>query len=492
MAITISIVNAPAGARSNASSHVFSEQGGTIGRGEKNTWVLDDPEKYLSSCHCSISFERGHYYITDLSTNGTYLNRAPAPLGKGARSVLKDGDSFELGSYSMQVVLHASADLNSDIFGKSFSVPDPFAQPVNIPPDNFAFNTSGSFSSHTPSPFFEESSFEKEADSIDPLAALDKYNPQSTPFSPAIDAYQFSGSQQQGGSVISDAFNLPNLLPAENIIPEDWGDDDLMEDYLSAPVATASRRANIAPEVVVPQPPVSQSAKLTSTNIQQSPVRQPKTEAAPSNLHKTHSVNNAANSALVKAMGLEGLSPEEADKVAETVGELMPVIVDGVMKLLRSRASIKNEFRMNMTTIQPVENNPLKFSVSPKDALENMFVRKNSAYKDAIESFTEGFDGIVDHQIAIIAGMRAAFKGMMDRFDPEKLEKQFDKQSKGVTLPGMQKVKYWNSYAEHFASYAENMEQSFRHLFGDDFVQAYENQIFKLVSARRKATKNDQ
>jgi type VI secretion system protein len=289
---------------------------------------------------------------------------------------------------------------------------------------------------------------------------------------------------------ISDAFNMPNVLPADNIIPEDWGDDDLMSDFMSEPVSTIARQPKPQPEVIVAQPQVIEPTIAIAKPIKvQQPVQEP---IAPVTTKANTVSNAAANSALVRAMGLEGLSPEEIEKVAETVGELMPVIVDGMMKLLRSRASIKNEFRMNMTTIQPVENNPLKFSVNPKDALENMFVRKNSAYKGAVESFTEGFDGIVDHQIAIIAGMRSAFKGMMDRFDPEKLEKQFDKQSKGVTLPGMQKVKYWNSYAEHFASYAENMEQSFRHLFGDDFVQAYENQIFKLVSARRKAARNDQ
>jgi type VI secretion system protein len=490
MAITISVVNAPLGARYGESSRVFSEQGGTIGRGERNTWVLDDPEKYLSSCHCSITCEGGSYYITDLSTNGTYLNHAPAPLGKGVKSILKDGDSFEMGSYSMQVKLQASTN-NSNVFGKPSSLaPDPFAQPVKTSSDNFAFDTGGSFSNSSSGPFFEEDTFGKGLDTNDPLAALDKRSPQSNSFSAPVDPYQFGGSQQQGGLAISDAFNMPNVLPADNIIPEDWGDDDLMSDFMSEPVSTIARQPKPQPEVIVPQPQVIEPTIAIAKPIKvQQPVQEP---IAPVTTKANTVSNAAANSALVRAMGLEGLSPEEIEKVAETVGELMPVIVDGMMKLLRSRASIKNEFRMNMTTIQPVENNPLKFSVNPKDALENMFVRKNSAYKGAVESFTEGFDGIVDHQIAIIAGMRSAFKGMMDRFDPEKLEKQFDKQSKGVTLPGMQKVKYWNSYAEHFASYAENMEQSFRHLFGDDFVQAYENQIFKLVSARRKAARNDQ
>jgi type VI secretion system protein len=486
MAITVSVVNAPLGARYGESSRVFNDQGGTIGRGERNSWVLDDPEKYLSSCHCSITFEGGSYYITDLSTNGTYLNHSPAPLGKGSKSVLKDGDSFEMGSYSMQVKIQTSMD----VFGKGpLLAPDPFAQPIKTSPDNFNFNTGGSFNTGS-SPFFDEDTFGHGLDTSDPLAVLDKKSPQGNVFSTPVDNFNLGGSQQQGGLAITDSFNMPNVLPPDNIIPEDWGDEDLMADFEPEPVATIARPPKIQPEVVPPQPQPIEPVVPKPPKVQ--PPQEPITSIGVRDNNVAITNTGAASSALVKAMGLEGLTPAEVEKVAETVGELMPVIVDGMMKLLRSRASIKNEFRMNMTTIQPVENNPLKFSVNAKDALENMFVRKNSAYKGAVESFTEGFDGVADHQIAIIAGMRSAFKGMMERFDPEKLEKQFDKQAKGVSLPGMQKAKYWNSYGEYYANYAENMEQSFRHLFGDDFVQAYENQIFKLVSARRKAARNDQ
>ena len=37
---------------------------------------------------------------------------------------------------------------------------------------------------------------------------------------------------------------------------------------------------------------------------------------------------------------------------------------------------------MNMTTIQSVENNPLKFSPNIDDVLEKMFILHNKAYKN--------------------------------------------------------------------------------------------------------------
>ena len=141
---------------------------------------------------------------------------------------------------------------------------------------------------------------------------------------------------------------------------------------------------------------------------------------------------------------------------------------------------------MNVTTIQPVENNPLKFSVSVDDALENMFLKKSNAYKKPVDAFKEGFQEIAEHQVAMIGGIRQGFERMMERFNPENLEKSFTKQGRGGVIPGMQKAKYWSSYTDYYAGFTDNMESSFQHLFGSDFVSAYEDQLRRLAAARKK------
>src|SRR5690606_817868 len=130
-------------------------------------------------------------------------------------------------------------------------------------------------------------------------------------------------------------------------------------------------------------------------------------------------------SRLIAALVLDTsrLSDERIGEIGEMTGELMREIVDGMMQVLRSRTSIKNEFRMNVTTIQPVENNPLKFSVSVDNALENIFIKKTNAYKQPVEAFQEGFQEIAEHQIAMIAGIRHGFERMMEHFNPLNLEK---------------------------------------------------------------------
>ena len=141
---------------------------------------------------------------------------------------------------------------------------------------------------------------------------------------------------------------------------------------------------------------------------------------------------------------------------------------------------------MNVTTIQPIENNPLKFSVGLDEAMENMFIKKTNAYKKPNDAFREGFQEIGEHQVAMIAGIRHGFEKMMERFNPTNLEAQFSKQGKGTVIPGMQKAKYWSNYKDHYESYSDNMESSFQHLFGSDFVSAYEEQLRKLANVRKK------
>ncbi|HHN3913512.1 TPA: FHA domain-containing protein, partial [Pseudomonas aeruginosa] len=48
----------------------------TIGRGPDNDWVLPDPERLVSSRHCTILNRDGVYYLTDTSTNGVLLVNA--------------------------------------------------------------------------------------------------------------------------------------------------------------------------------------------------------------------------------------------------------------------------------------------------------------------------------------------------------------------------------------------------------------------------------
>lgn len=140
---------------------------------------------------------------------------------------------------------------------------------------------------------------------------------------------------------------------------------------------------------------------------------------------------------------------------------------------------------MNVTTIQPVENNPLKFSANIDDALENMFLKSGNAFKRPLDAVTEGFDSVAEHQVAILAGIREAFKAVIERFDPILLEERFSKQGRGSLLPGSQKAKNWEAYASYYEDLVGDIDKSFQYLFGDGFVRAYEDQLQKLAISKK-------
>lgn len=73
------------------------QQGGTIGRSQECTWVLDDPNRIVSRQHAQIQINDSKCYWTDLGTNSTQVNGKPMPQGEQVR--LNLGDVLKIGDY---------------------------------------------------------------------------------------------------------------------------------------------------------------------------------------------------------------------------------------------------------------------------------------------------------------------------------------------------------------------------------------------------------
>ncbi len=101
MPLTLTITQARGGGERQ--TRLLSQGTLSIGRASGNDWVLADPEQHLSRTHCMIAFEGGHYWITDLSTNGMLINGAREPTARNSRTVLTDGDTVQLGGYRLEI-----------------------------------------------------------------------------------------------------------------------------------------------------------------------------------------------------------------------------------------------------------------------------------------------------------------------------------------------------------------------------------------------------
>ncbi len=87
-----------------ATMRTLSEGSVTIGRGTSNGWVLPDPQQLMSRTHCAVSIEGNRAILTDLSSNGVFVNGARQPTERDMRIVLTDGDFFSFGDYMVKVV----------------------------------------------------------------------------------------------------------------------------------------------------------------------------------------------------------------------------------------------------------------------------------------------------------------------------------------------------------------------------------------------------
>ncbi len=414
MTLQLRMIKAPDGATPSQDQFSFGPQGGAIGRGPDNSWVLPDPERILSARHCEFLVDGGRFQLIDHSTNGTFINGSSEPLGKGVVTTVNQGDRIEVGDYVFVVDL-LNAELTPD---PSLGSPSPFASEPLAGPSAAPPASDDPFASDP----FEAALVPDSAQvSLDPLKALDgasstgpeNFSPWSDEPPVQEESFSLNGGDSHWEDPAAEAVAWPEAH-AEALIPDDWLDDlgaSLSHDRSPSPSPEMPPASEPVPPPVTPTP----GRRVPETTAKTRPV-----PAAPK--------PKSSGSDLLNAMGvdLDRLDAAARSELEPLVGTMMREVVEGLMQVLRSRASIKNEFRMNVTTIQPVENNPLKFSADVDEALDNIFVRRSQAYKEPLQAVREGFQEIAEHQLAMIAGMRSAFEHMLKEFDPERLEANFN------------------------------------------------------------------
>lgn len=249
-------------------------------------------------------------------------------------------------------------------------------------------------------------------------------------------------------------------------------------------------------EQPLPEPP-PQPAQPTHYEVppRPAPPRPPPPPRAPAASDQSGSFRPAATGArgdlaeLLRGAGLseQDLSPE----MVRDLGKVLRVVVQGVMDVLRARTEIKLQFRLPLTRIQSDENNPLKHCPNVESALHTLLIQRNPGYLSTVQAFEDAFADIRSHQLAMLEGVRVAFESMLESFDPEELQKQFEGGGKrgGRLGFGGGKAKFWDLYVAHFAQLGSDADDTYRRLFGDVFAEAYEKQLERLKTLARNTGK---
>ncbi|RJL21815.1 type VI secretion system-associated FHA domain protein TagH [Paracoccus siganidrum] len=89
-------------------SILVPESGIRVGRRAGMDWVLPDASRYISGLHFEVGFDGKTWWLTDVSTNGTFLQGHRHRLG--APHALSHGDRFQVGQYIIVAIFDMPQD----------------------------------------------------------------------------------------------------------------------------------------------------------------------------------------------------------------------------------------------------------------------------------------------------------------------------------------------------------------------------------------------
>jgi type VI secretion system FHA domain protein len=498
--LTLEITESTEATPRDSARHRFGEEGGSIGRAATNSWVLSHSK--VSGQHAQITFRNGVFYIQDTSRNGVSVNSPENRLARSRPYALKAGDRILIEPYAIDVWIDAGERAAREPHADPFASDDPFAprydpspsrrnpeplQPAPISDEVdplIYFEPVGGRTARKPDPVVVPSDDLLNAHYEPPAIVPGPEPPAREPDSPAIpqgydplkpdepfveppptptpvrprpgrmsEPRRKARDSSPGDSTIRQPASTPPV-PSSPAVPEP---------VLAAPVAPPPVALPPVTPLPVAPPPVAPSAGPPTP-------RQAGAHADLAELLAGAGVPDAA------------ITPE----LSRNLGQILRIVVSGLMDVLQSRQRIKEEFGMQQTMFRQADNNPLKFSANLEDALHNLLVKRNAAYLNPVDAFADAFDDLRDHQLAMLAGMRVAFDAMLAEFDAEKLQAAFDAQAGKHSLPLLPaKLRYWDLYRERGEALMKDPEAAFARLFGDEFSSAYEEQFRKLKATRR-------
>src|SRR5688572_10771812 len=435
MALRLRVIGARAAELGNSSSKVFGVHGGSLWRADDNDWVLPDPERYVSGHHARIEYRDGGYWLTDTSSNGTFVNNAQMSVSEQGPYALKEGDRVRIGDYDMVVAIDATND---------------------FPPDKSAIVAYDGLGASSAVTRLTEDDLGADLD-LDSLLTDDSSARPMTP----VNAY---------GLAVDEAAIAPRSRSRE-------------------PEATPTGKESRTSSAKAPQ----NAWSLATRRIEpyRNPLRSSTAEAPPRLSSESTSPDALSGfQALCRGAGIDPASLPIAiqPQVLQLAGQILREMIVGLMDVTQNRTELRNRFRIAQPTSPAAQSNPLQQAAGVDDALRKLF-EAHSRQLGPVEAVRDSFSEIKTHHQALVAAMHNAFMEFLARLDPEELQERFDRGLKrgGLLGAATNKMKYWELYGELYQSMGHTPKDELPHLFVEEFAKAYEAKLNEL-SARKTRT----
>ncbi len=507
MTLVLALLNHDSLTNGAPTSLSLDRRGAVLGRSPTVEWCLPDPACVISSRHCEISYRGDGYVLSDVSTNGTLVNGAPAT----PQYVLRHGDRLTIGHYEIGATLSGGgaqapsaaaaaptgnwggwdSHLSTDPVGVNPSEWDrkPAAPVISgVGPLSARIDQSASFApgpsegwgpppAAVPSPVapVEAVSWSAPGNAAGESPWTTGPEPAATPASPWSSA---AGTAPAPAT----ADDIWGRLAEVNTV--DWSRSGFGVAPPAPPAADPLGLQRQSAGLGLPPPPAPAPVSLPQAPP---PVPSPQpivaTAPVPAPIPPA-AVPAPADDGLRHLLQAAGLAPDaiksaDADGL-DAAGRLLRGLVAGMVVMLEARARAKAQMGAQSTSLEFDGNNPLKFARSPEGALVQLLNPAERGFMNSERAVEDAFFDLQSHQMATLKAMQGALKATLDRFSPTAIKARTE--AGGLLaqiMPGARDAALWRAYEKEFGGVAQGSDEAFMDVFAKEFRNAYEEQAAK-------------
>lgn len=182
----------------------------------------------------------------------------------------------------------------------------------------------------------------------------------------------------------------------------------------------------------------------------------------------------------------ERVLAEERGAFLSRAGHMLREATAGIMDALHTRSEVKTTLQLDQTISERAANNPLKFLDNVNDVLLALLNEPAPRHLGPAEACREALADLNMHQLAVLAAIRGALAGLLDRLEPGELEGRFDQALSRDDVPrSMRKLRYWELYCELYRRVVSAGTEGLPTAFLQEFGRSYEQKACDLLGRRR-------
>ena len=478
-----------------------------VGRDPGEGWSIDDPDRAVSRTHFCVHVRDGRASIRDLSSNGVFLTDPLRRLARDEATALRIGDGFTFGRFHAVLEsaapsepLAATDEADDSPFGPS-AAGSPFGR------DAPGFRDAG----RSADPFASELAADPLAApapdddmGLGPLAPLgggqDRSSAGSRPARAAAgmdgeDAWERRDARRAGGwnapargapdghehligsgrswstpppeppPEVGFGFDAPFTRPMMKAVAVDRSDLQIPSDWdePAVPERPAVTADSAAPAAMASLPP---SAPMAETPV----------------VVQVMARSDAEFRLLAAFCAGAKLDPqafvgEDPAQVMERLGAVYRQLVLGLGDLLGDRTTVKNEYRMNRTTVAKEGNNPFKWA-PPQRVAVDLLRAEGDGFLNGPAAATASFQDLKKHLLCMLAGLRASLASTLEALSPETTDAELA--DRRFLLKSSREAAAWAEYRKRYARFRREADDNPDSRINREFRAAYERQLQTL------------